>query len=170
MLEGTPESPHRQIDSSPLQVFAADAFQALLQCAPDPIIIVDETGRIASLNRRVELTFGYEQKDLLGEPIETVVPETLRDIHVTHRRQFQTAPRVRPMGSGQQLVVRRRDGREVPVDISLSPLRIDGRKFVIAIARDVSERVTRSLPWTPQARSCMPTQSLAACSAGPVPA
>ncbi|HEX8967869.1 MAG TPA: PAS domain S-box protein [Chloroflexota bacterium] len=116
------------------------AFRQLLEAGPDPIVIVDDRGRMVLLNRQAELTFGYSRRDLLGKSIELLVPAQFRDLHVAQRAQFQAAPRVRPMGTGLQLSARRCDGSEFPVEISLSPLAIDGHQLVIAVARDVTER------------------------------
>jgi PAS domain S-box-containing protein len=115
-------------------------FRRLLESAPDAIVIVDRAGRIQIVNRQAEVLFGYPREALLGEPLERLVPERFRARHVDLREGYQRAPRTRPMGSGLELSARRGDGREVPVEISLSPLDGDGEELVTAIIRDVSER------------------------------
>ncbi|MGB5352579.1 MAG: PAS domain S-box protein [Woeseia sp.] len=115
-------------------------FRELLQAAPDAMIIVDQNGRIAIANDQSERMFGYPREQLLGEPIEMLLPERVRDQHVTHRRGFVADPKLRPMGIGMQLYARRADGSEFPVEISLSPVRSAGGTFVSSVIRDVTER------------------------------
>ena len=108
-------------------------FEALLESAPDAIILVGADGRIALVNRRVEELFGYPRAELLG-------PVRLRDAHGRHRAHYLAAPRTREMGAGLELYGRRRDGTEFPVEISLSPLTEDDSTRVVTVIRDVSER------------------------------
>ncbi len=112
----------------------------LLDAAPDAIIEVDREGRIVLLNRATERLFGYPRKDLLGMPVETLLPEALRGRHATHRAEYSSNPVTRPMGQGLTLAARRRDGSEFPVEISLSPIRTGDSFSVMAIVRDVTER------------------------------
>jgi diguanylate cyclase (GGDEF)-like protein/PAS domain S-box-containing protein len=112
----------------------------LLEAAPDPILGVDSQGRIMFANARTAEVFGYERDELLGQPIELLAPERLRDPHTLHRDGYMAAPRTRPMGAGSELRARRKDGTEFAVEISLSPLDGDPRTSVIAVVRDVSER------------------------------
>ena len=115
-------------------------FEALLESAPDAIILVGADGRIALVNRRVEELFGYPRAELLGQDIELLVPVRLRDAHGRHRAHYLAAPRTREMGAGLELYGRRRDGTEFPVEISLSPLTEDDSTRVVTVIRDVSER------------------------------
>jgi PAS domain S-box-containing protein len=120
---------------------AAEArFRGLLEVAPDPILIVDERGSIAIVNRQTELAFGYARDELIGQPVETLVPERFRAMHTGDRAGYQANPRTRPMGIGLELFGRRKDGSEFPVEISLSPLRSEGETLVISIIRDISGR------------------------------
>jgi PAS domain S-box-containing protein len=119
---------------------------ALLDAAPDGLIVADEQGQMRLVNRRMEELFGYARGDLFGEPVETLLPEQSRDVHVAHRGGFNVAPHVRSMGSGLHLLGRRRDGSEFPVDISLSPLTTESRRWVIATVRDATDyRIARDL-------------------------
>jgi PAS domain S-box-containing protein len=115
-------------------------FRALLESAPDGIVIADRDGRIAMVNRQAELLFGYEREELLGREVETLLPEHARMQHVMHRAQYVAAPAVRPMGRGLALSGRRKDGTEFPAEISLSPLETDEGLLITAVVRDVTER------------------------------
>ena len=111
-----------------------------LEFAPDAIVIVNESGRILLFNAQARQMFGYEGDEVIGQPIEMLLPERLRRGHVRHRNGFLAAPRMRPMGQGLELFGVRRNGDEFPIEISLSPIdRGDGRLVMSAI-RDSSER------------------------------
>ena len=113
---------------------------ALLNAAPDGIIVVEDGGRVVLANRRAEALFGYERGGLLAVTLEDLVPETLREVHLAHRAEFGTEPGARPMGDGLQMCGRRRDGSEVPVDISLSPMLGGSARIVIATIRPLRPR------------------------------
>jgi PAS domain S-box-containing protein len=117
-----------------------EQFSGLLESAPDAIVIVDADGRIALVNRQTEQLFGYERGELLGQPVEILVPERFHPRHRQHRSGYLAAPGVRPMGAGVQLYARRKDGSEVPVEISLSPLETEQGTLVSAAVRDITER------------------------------
>lgn len=114
-------------------------FKELLQAAPDPVIIV-EHGQIILANRQVEVKFGYSQEELLGKPIEVLLPDRFRERHVGQRTAYEEDPKTRPMGTGLELFARRKDGSEFPVEISLSPSASEGQTVIISIIRDISER------------------------------
>ncbi len=119
---------------------AAAQFRALLEAAPDPIIIVKPDGSISLVNAQTEMVFGYRREDLTGQSIDLLLPERLRGRHVEHRRQYHADPRIRPMGAGLDLLARRKDGHEFPVEISLSPLKTDEGVLTISIVRDVTDQ------------------------------
>ena len=115
-------------------------FQKLLEALPDAIVITDADGRIMLVNRQAEKTFGYDQNDLLGHPVEILLPERFREMHVGHRTSYFSAPRVRPMGASRGLIGRRRDGTEFPVEISLGPMETKEGLLVAATIHDITER------------------------------
>lgn len=115
-------------------------FQTLVHFAPDAFLVTDERGSIVFANAEAERLFGYDCEELVGAPIEVLVPERLRTVHVGHRGEYAEDPHARPMASGLALVARRRDGSELPVEISLSPAHTEDGMYVIATIRDVTER------------------------------
>ena len=115
-------------------------FQSLLEVAPDPIVIVDMEGVIAIVNRQTELIFGYARDELIGQPVEVLVPDDLRAVHTAHRHRYSAEPRTRPMGVGLELFGRRKDGSNFPVEISLSPLHTDSERLIVSIIRDITSR------------------------------
>lgn len=114
--------------------------EALLELAPDAMIIVDSDGRMAIVNGQTESMFGYARNELLGQQIEMLLPDRVRNPHIEHRDQYARAAKLRPMGQGQDLVGLRKDGTEFPVEISLSPIKTDAGKFISSVIRDVTER------------------------------
>jgi PAS domain S-box-containing protein len=115
-------------------------FRELLESAPDGIVIVDTDGRIVLANTQAEAMFGYSREELLGQLIEILLPERYRASHVGHRTRYASAPRTRPMGAGLDLAGRHQDGREFPVEISLSPLQTDAGVLITSVIRDITER------------------------------
>jgi diguanylate cyclase (GGDEF)-like protein/PAS domain S-box-containing protein len=115
-------------------------FEDLLEAAPDAIVVVDSEGVIRLINRQTEVLFGYGRDELLGQPIEALLPFDVRGRHPDLRAGYFAEPRLRPMGVGLDLAARRKDGGQFPVDISLSPLETDQGLLVSAAIRDVTER------------------------------
>jgi PAS domain S-box-containing protein len=116
------------------------AFFRVLDGAPDALVLIDAEGQIRFVNAQAERLFGYPRDELLGQAIELLVPERFRSSHVGSRNRFMRAATLRPMGSGLELYGRRKDGREFPVEISLSPLETEQGLFISSSIRDVSER------------------------------
>lgn len=115
-------------------------FRGLLESAPDAIVIVDQTGRIVLINSQTERLFRYAREELLGRPIEILVPDRFRHQHPAHRDAYFEQPRVREMGAGLDLLGIRKNGQEVPVGISLSPLETEEGLLVSSSIRDVTDR------------------------------
>ena len=113
---------------------------ALLDSAAQAILSVDRSGRIVLANARTEEMFGYSRPELIGEPIESLLPESSREAHVKHRTDYIAKPRVRPMGIGLDLAGRKKDGTEFPVEVSLSFLETDEGPFGIAFVTDITPR------------------------------
>ncbi len=114
-------------------------LSGMLESAPDSIIVTDEAGLMVQVNAQVERWFGYARTELLGQPVELLVPARLRSRHAAHREAYLRAPRVRPMGADMQLCGQRKDGSEFLIEASLSPFVEEDRHYVITIIRDVTE-------------------------------
>jgi protein-histidine pros-kinase len=115
-------------------------FRGLLEAAPDAIVIVDADGIITLMNAQSERMFGYRRSELIGSPIEVLVPERFSGDHAGHRSRYTEDPAPRSMGIGLELFAVRKDGTELPVEISLSPLHTETGLLVTAAIRDVTER------------------------------
>ena len=115
--------------------------RALLESVSESIVVADAAGRIVLVNARTEAMFGYARAELIGQPVEVLVPIPLRERHVAHRATYMTAPRVRSMGQGLDLAGLKKDGTEFPVEVSLSFVETDEGIRAIAFVTDISERV-----------------------------
>ena len=115
-------------------------LRSLVESAPDALVVIDREGTILLINLQTEKLFGYNREELIGEKIELLVPERLRERHVGDRDRFFRYPDSRPMGIGLTLFGRRKDGQEFPVEISLSPLQGDDGPLATAAVRDITDR------------------------------
>jgi PAS domain S-box-containing protein len=113
---------------------------SILEAIPDAVAAVNQQGVIIQINSQTEALFGYTRGELIGQRIEILVPERQRPHHDQHRDEFHRRPKIRRMGSGLDLYGRRRDGSEVPVEISLSPVATGDGMIVLSVIRDISDR------------------------------
>lgn len=117
--------------------------EMMLASSPDAAVIVGRTGTIEMASPQVEGLLGYRPEELIGEQVEKLIPEDLRQAHLAHRASYAYAPVARSMGSGLELLGRRKDGSTVPIDVSLAPVTIDDSEFVCAFVRDATGRQRR---------------------------
>ncbi len=121
-------------------MLSPELLRNVLESAPDAIVIVDSDGRIVFASRQVETLFGHAPGEIVGGRVERLLPERFREGHLAHRRGYGRSAHPRPMGVGLDLHALRKDGTELPVEISLSPIEDGERMLVAAAIRDVSER------------------------------
>jgi formate hydrogenlyase transcriptional activator len=121
-------------------VAAYDLLESFFEQSPDALLITDESGAILRVNQELERSFGYSRTELLGHPVELLVPERFRSSHPERRWNYGEQPRRRPMGAGSELFARRKDGSEFPVEIMLSPIDTSAGGFVLCAIRNISER------------------------------
>jgi PAS domain S-box-containing protein len=115
-------------------------FRDLLESTPDGIVMVNPTGHIVFVNSHAEALFGYERGELRGKAVETLLPERFRPPHIGHRSSYLAQPRTRAMGASLELFGLRKNGSEFPVEISLSPLKLEESTLVMSAIRDITER------------------------------
>jgi PAS domain S-box-containing protein len=143
--DGAPQVVYAKRDVTHLKVvrdakLVETRFGALLESTPDATLIVNAMGRIVLANSQAARAFAYDPGELIGAPVEVLLPERFRASHVGHRSLFFQQPRARTMGLGLELFGRRRDGYEFPVEISLSPLSTDEGVMVMSAVRDITDR------------------------------
>jgi protein-histidine pros-kinase len=143
---GLDEAPSLIMDENLLSTYISEMgesevfFRNLLESAPDAMIIVDETGQMALVNGQAMRMFGYERDEMLGQKIEILLPEPMRKKHVGYRNSYSNTPTLRPMGQDLDLIAKRKDGSEFPVEISLSPVKTESGRYISSVIRDVSVR------------------------------
>jgi PAS domain S-box-containing protein len=120
---------------------AQERFRLVVEASPNGIVLVNTHGRIELVNAYTEKLFGYGREELIGQPIETLVPEGFRAEHPAHRAQFLAAPEAWMMGARRELLARRKDGSEFPVEIGLSPIQSREGILVLTVIVDISARM-----------------------------
>lgn len=140
MHDGSRSSDGSGSRDGPAATRSVPGYRELFAAAPDGILVVDAAGRVRDANPAAEQLFRLDREELVDSPVERLVPERSRGVHRRERTSYVEDPHTRPMGIGMELRGRRSDGTEFPVEISLSPVDVEGETFVIATVRDVSER------------------------------
>jgi PAS domain S-box-containing protein len=115
-------------------------FRGLLESAPDAMVIVDEKGVIQLVNVQTEIMFEYQRDEIIGKPVELLLPQRYKHAHEGHRKNYFHNPKVRQMGEGRELYGLKKSGLQFPVEISLSPLETEEGILVSAAIRDITER------------------------------
>ena len=138
----SPRAPAPQSPGSdePVISWPEETLRALLESLPDAMVVIGSHGTIVMVNAQTERIFGYAREEMLGRPVEMLIPERFHQGHVGHRDGYFAAPRSRPMGAHLELFGRRREGAEFPVEISLSPLTTGNGTYATAVIRDISQR------------------------------
>lgn len=122
------------------QKLPEERFQKILEATPDAMVMINQGGKIVFINTQTEKIFGYEKNELLGQPVEILIPEPYRNRHPEHRTKYFSSPHVRPMGIGMELYGLRKNGEHFPVEISLSPFDTGENKTALAAVRDITDR------------------------------
>jgi formate hydrogenlyase transcriptional activator len=120
--------------------FARNTIEHLFEFSPDAILVTDGDGVMRTANPRAEELFGYTNEELIGQPVEMLVPARFRGVHPRHRENYSAAPRARQMGAALNLFGVRKDGTEFPVDIMLKPIDTGAGPAVVGFIRDVTEQ------------------------------
>ena len=117
-----------------------EQFQILFESVPNGLVAVDGDGLIVQVNAKMESLFGYNRDELMGQPIEMLLPDSVRSRHVDFRRAFAAAPQARAMGAGRELFAQRRDGSPFPIEIGLTPIGTSAGNLIMATVVDITER------------------------------
>lgn len=142
-------------------IASLDALRPVLDVTPDALIVVDADSRIVEANDMAARIFGYDREELVGAPLEQLVPASARSVHAKHVARFHERPRHRRMGQGETLYARRNDGQPFPAEISLRPIDVGGRRYIVSAIRDVTEERERIRTIERQRRLLDQTQRLA---------
>ena len=132
------EGRRHQIDTALRK--SEDRFRQVVEAAPNAMVMANAAGLIEMVNAQAERVFGYSRQEMLGQPVEILIPERFRHIHPALRQMFNTDPRSRPMGGGRDLYARRKDGSEFPVEIGLNPIETEDGPMVLSAIVDISDR------------------------------
>jgi PAS domain S-box-containing protein len=116
-------------------------FKSIFDSAPDAVIVVDSTRQIILANKRMKELFGYTEEEIIGKTVEFLIPNRLKEKHISHRNKYHQKPEVREMGASQELLALHKNGHEFYVEISLSPIKTENGNLVSAAIRDVSDKV-----------------------------
>ncbi len=119
---------------------ANEQFKLVVESAPNAMLLVNESGEIVMINKQVEMLFGYTRNELLHQKIEMLIPERLHKIHNSHRSSFHANPQIRPMGMGRDLHAVTKSGKEISIEIGLTPISKSEGNFVLASIIDITER------------------------------
>lgn len=139
-LNGRPIFMHGILFDITERKFAEERFRLVVDAAPNAIIMVNKDGQIILMNKQVETLFGYNRDELIGQSVESLVPERFRSQHSSYRHGYFCDAKVRSMGAGRALFARHKDGSEIPVEIGLSPLHTSEGLSVLASIVDITER------------------------------
>jgi PAS domain S-box-containing protein len=122
------------------EYIAEEMFRLAVEACPSGMVMIDRAGEMVMVNTEIENQFGYRREELIGQPVEMLVPERLRPQHARHRHGFTPAPETRRMGAGRDLFGRRKDGTEFPVEVGLNPIRAGDQLWVLGVIVDISQR------------------------------
>lgn len=136
---GTASTMHKP-PGEPAPLAGEDSFRRVVEWAPNAMVMIDTAGLIVLVNAEMERVFGYQRNELVGRPVEQLVPERFSGKHAAYRNGFFASPAPRPMGSGRDLFARRADGSEFPVEIGLNPISTEAGVMVLASIVDITER------------------------------
>ena len=117
-----------------------NVYQRIFEYTPDALLLVDQAGHITLVNAQAETLFGYDRSELIGQPVEMLVPPRFATHHARHRDGFMSEAHGRQMGAAVELFAQQKHGDELPVDIMLSPMIVDGHHFTLCVVRDITER------------------------------
>ncbi len=135
--DGAPDAASKRGDALTV---SKEALSALVESAPVAIVIIDRDGHIVFVNAQTEQVFGYGREELIGQPVEILIPEALRAAHAGHRTEYFADPHTRLMGAGLQLTGRRKDGSEFPMDCGLTLVALAGETYTAAFIADMTEQ------------------------------